>query len=152
MLPSNLFNANVLPVINPAAIVDDAAFTSSVVDCGSDAVQGSKFLVFAIQTGSIDADLAVLRVMESDTLTDSTTLGGTPTEVLDVTAKVTPGATDDGKVYLVTVDLRADRKRYVQLQVTAGNGAAGTFLSAQCWAVNPHLVQTDNNAAAHVSG
>ena len=152
MLPNSNFNANVLPVIAPAAIVDNAAFTSNVINLASDAVAGAKFLAFAVQLGAIDAGLAVFRVQESDTLTNATTLGGAAADVLDVTESVTPGASDDNKVYLVTVDLRAPRKQFLQLQVTAGDGGAGTYLSALAFPVLPHAIASNNNAAAHVTG
>jgi len=151
MLPSTNFNANVIPVIPPGVIKDNAAYLSTAIDLGSEAVNGAPFLTFAVQLGSIDADLATLKVVESDVLTNATTLGGAPVDVLDITASVTPGATDDNKIYLVTVDLSAPRKQYQQLQVTAGDGVAGTYLAAICYAVAPHTIQTNNNAAAIVA-
>ena len=72
--------------------------------------------------------MAQLRVMESDTKTDATTLGGVPVEVK--AAAALPGAGDDGKSFVFGLDLRAPRQRYLQLQATAGDGAAGTYLSA----------------------
>lgn len=151
MLPSANFNTNLLQAIPPGVIKDDAAFVSNVIDLADEAVRGAQFLTFAVQVGSIDADMAVLRVMESDTKTNATTLGGSPVEVVDVTSTVTPGASDDNKIYLATIDLRAQRERYLQLQATAGDGAAGTHLSALCFAVAPNAVQSNNNAAAIVA-
>lgn len=118
---TKLFNA-----IPPAAIKDNAAFSALVLD--KTEFDQADYMEFIVTLGSIDATMAVLKVMESDTKTNDTTLGGTPTEVLDVTTK--PGATDDDKVAVIGVDLTASRKRYLQLQATAGDGAAGTFLSA----------------------
>jgi hypothetical protein len=40
-----------------------------------------------------------------------------------------PSATDDNKVYVVEVDCK-DVERYLDLVATAGDGAAGTYLSA----------------------
>jgi hypothetical protein len=151
MLPSANFNANVLAAIPPGVIKDNAAFVSNAIDLAAEAVRGAQFVVFAVQLGATDIPLAVFKVMQSDTLTNPTTLGGVPTEVVDVTDSVTPGTTDDNKIYLISIDLRATRNRYLQLQVTAGNGTSGTYLSALAFAVNPAAVQTYNNAAYHVA-
>ncbi len=152
MLPSPNFNDNVLAAIPPGIIKDDAAFVANVIDLADEAVRGAQFLIFEAMLGSIDADLAVLRVMESDTKTDATTLGGTPAVVVNALSTVVPGATDDNKIYRITIDLRAERKRYLQLQATAGDGAAGTYLSATCHAVAPNKVATNNNAADVIAG
>ena len=152
MLPSPNFNANTLPAINPGVIKDDAAFTSQVIDLTDAAVRGAQFLTFVVHIGSIDADLAVLRVQESDTQSSATALGGSPATVVDALTSVVPGTDDDGKTYLITIDLRAEREQYLQLQATAGDGAAGTYLSAVCLAVVPGAIATNNNAAALVAG
>lgn len=112
--------------IAPGAIVDNAAFTSNVIDRNDFA--GADYMEFVGILGSIDATMATLKVVESDTKTNDTTLGGTPTEVMDATTK--PGADDDDEVFVLGVDLRKPRKRYLQLQATAGDGAAGTYLTA----------------------
>lgn len=121
-----LQTAKIVPVILPAAIVDDAAFTSNVIDLND--FDGCAYIEFVGVIGSIDAAMAQLRVMESDTKTDATTLGGTPAVVKAATTL--PGTDDDGKAFVFGIDLRGPRERYLQLQATAGNGAAGTFLSA----------------------
>lgn len=141
-------NMQVLPAIPPTAIKDDAAFVSNAVDIG--VAGGAQSLVFAVFLGAIDADLAVFKVAQSDVLTNPTTLGGTPEDIIDITTIVTPGSDDDNKVVLVQVDLSAPRKRYIQLQVTAGNGAAGTFLSAGAFLVNVGVPATDAGALAYV--
>lgn len=135
-----LQESKVLVAIPPAAIKDDAAFVSNVID--KQDIAGADYLEFLGVLGSIDADMATLKVMESDVKTDATTLGGVPTAVKDATTK--PGATDDDKAFAIGVDLRQSRKRYLQLQATAGNGAAGTFLSAI--AVATRMTQSSSNA------
>jgi len=112
--------------IAPAAIKDDAAFDSFVIDKND--FPGCDYLEFVGIIGATDVEMAVLKVMESDTKTNSTTLGGTPALVKDSTTK--PGATDDNKAFVFGVDLRKNRERYLQLQATAGDGTSGTFLSA----------------------
>ncbi len=89
---------------------------------------GSAYGEFIVQLGATDVALAVFKVMQSETKTNSTTLGGSPTEVLDVTTKPDDG--DSNGVWVIGIDLRTVRARYIQLQVTAGDGSAGTYLSA----------------------
>lgn len=123
---NELQNCVVKSSIPPAAIKDNAAFSSLVID-RHDAV-GASYLEFLIGVGATDIAMAVLKVMESDTKTNDTTLGGTPAEVHDVVSK--PGAGATNTTWAIGVDLQKQRKRYLQLQATAGNGDAGTFLSA----------------------
>lgn len=143
-------NMKVFNAIPTGVIKDNAAFVSNVIDT---AIAGSaKALVVAVNIGSIDADLAVFKVMQSDTQTDSTTLGGVPTEVLDVTDSVTPGSDDDDTVVLIEIDLQGPHSRYMQLQGTAGDGAAGTYLSATAYLVNAGVPPTNSGALAYVKG
>ncbi len=135
-----LQNTHVEVAIAPAAIKDNAAFDSFVIDRND--FPGADYIEFIANIGSIDAEMAVLKVMESDTKTDATTLGGTPALVKDSTTK--PGATDDNKIVIFGIDLRKARERYLQLQATAGDGAAGTFLSAI--AVATRKINTSSDA------
>jgi len=112
--------------ILPAAIKDDAAFASQVIDKTD--FPGCDYLEFVGLLGATDVEMATLKVMESDTKTDPTTLGGTPSLVKDATTK--PGAGDDGEPFVFGIDLRKTRKRYLQLQATAGDGTSGTYLAA----------------------
>lgn len=142
---TKVFNA-----IPPGVIRDDAPFVSRVIDT---AIAGAaKSLVFAVALGSIDADLTTFKVVQSDVETDATTLGGDPADLLDVIASVTPGATDDDQVVLVEIDLQGPHKRYMQLQATAGNGAAGTYLSALAFLTNAGVPPANSNALAYVEG
>lgn len=146
MLPDINFNCNVLDAILPGVIKDAAAFTAQVIDLADEKVRGAKTLRFLPVFGTIDADMAAFKVMESDTKTDATTLGGTPTEVLDVLDTVTPGDDEDNAKYFVDVDLSAPRKRYLQLQATAGDGAAGTYLTVVAFAICPNAIADYNGA------
>lgn len=128
-----LQNCKVFPAIVPGAIKDDTAFTSLVLDKADFA--GADYLEFVGLLGSIDAEMALLKVMESDTKTNSTTLGGTPVLVKDATVK--PGASDGSKPFVFGVNLRDSHERYLQIQATAGNGAAGTYLSVVAIASRP---------------
>lgn len=138
------------PVINPGAIVDNAAFTSQVIDTAR--AGGAKFLVFVLHVGTTDVPLASLVVNQSDTKTDDTTLGGTVTELVDFDQDGTlPNATDDGKLFAIQIDLRSgDLKRYLQLVATAGDGTAGTYASAFAFFWNPGVPAADLGCAGLV--
>ena len=122
------------PLNPPAAIKDNAAFASLVINKND--LDGASYLEFIGLLGASDIAMATLKVMESDIKTNATTLGATPTLVKDSTTK--PSATDDDKPFVFGIDLRNSRKRYLQLQGTAGDGALGTFLAAIAIASRPH--------------
>jgi hypothetical protein len=132
--------------IPPGVIKDNAAFVSNVIDT---AMPGNaQALVFVVSLGTIDADMAALKVMQSDTKTNDTTLGGTPEEVVDITDTITPGVGDDNGQIVVIIPLAGPRKRYVQIQATAGNGSAGTYLTAQAFFTNVGVPATDLDCLA----
>jgi len=118
-----LQQTEVLGGIFPVAIKDDAAWVSQVID-----VSEADYAEVAAMIGATDIAVAVMKIMESDTKTNETTLSGSPTEVMDVTTK--PGAADDNKVWVLGVNCRGARKKFIQLQMTAGDGTGGTFAAA----------------------
>lgn len=134
--------------IPPGVIKDDAAFTSYVIDTA--VAGGAKTLAFAILLGTIDADIATLKVMQSDTKTNDTTLGGTPDEVVDVLDTITPGDANDNAVGVLQVNLQGPHKRYMQLQATAGDGAAGTYLAAFAMLLNVGVPESDLGALFNI--
>ena len=112
----------------PAAIVDDASYTTAAVD-----TLGYDYCTITAYLGATDVDMTALKVQESDD-------DGSSDPYADVTGLVASGTTgderlpqddDDNKFFRFFIDLRG-RKRYLDLVATAGNGAAGTFLTA--WA------------------
>lgn len=127
-------NVKFVNVIPPGVVVDNAAYTSTVVDTA-----GYDSVAFVVSTGFTDVALATLKVQESDAITDSVTLSsgsdvtglvwGTSTNPDTGTTSALPTGTDDNKTFVAYVDTRA-RKRYLQLQATAGNGTTGTYLAA----------------------
>jgi hypothetical protein len=127
--------------IAPAAIVDNAAFPSNVIDTQD--FQGADYIEFVCTLGATDIALTTLKVMESDIKTDATTLGGVPALVVDTAAK--PGATDDNSVLVIGVNLKNKRSRYLQLQATIGNGTLGGFFTAL--AVGRRTHNASSNAA-----
>jgi hypothetical protein len=112
---------------SPAAILDDAAATANVLDWNDFA--DADYVEFIPFFGATDIASAVFRVMESDTKTDGTTLGGTPVLVQTITAHA---AGDDDTLDIIGIH-RTGRERYLQLQFTAGDGTAGTYFA--CLAV-----------------
>lgn len=115
-------NTVILAAIPPGIKKDNAAFVANVIDTAD-----ADYIEFVGVLGDTDIAMAALKVQESDTKTNDTTLEN-GADVKDVTTK--PGADDDNKTFVIGVDLRKNRKRYLQLQGTAGDGATGTYLAA----------------------
>jgi hypothetical protein len=122
-------------VTSPAAIVDNASLTCQAVDR-----KGFSFARYVFYFGAMDIAATALKVQESDTLTDATTLAsaaditgaifGTSANDAGSTSTL-PSATSDNGFFTVEIDLRG-RKRYLNPVVTLGDGAAGTFVAAWC--------------------
>lgn len=130
-------------VVRPAAIVNNASLTTYVID-----TLGFASLDVDVILGASDIALTALKLQESDSLTDATTLGGTATDVpgcvfgtslgISGDASALPSATDDNKVFSFNVDLRG-RKRYLKLVATVGNGSTGAFVSAVATLAHPEV-------------
>jgi len=122
----------------PGAIVDDASYTTAAVD-----TKGFAFARIVVLLGATDIAMVALKVQESD---DSGMSGaaditgavfGTSTNDAGSTSTL-PSATDDNKFFVFEIDLKG-RKRYLDLVATAGNGSAGTYLTAFA-----ELLEADN--------
>ena len=119
----------VINVIPPVAIVDNASWTTTEID-----TKGYDYATIVINLGASDVAAAALKVQESDTsgsgFADVTGLVyGTSTDISGSTSSL-PGTTND-TVWMFEVDLR-NRKRYLDVVATAGNGTSGTFASGVC--------------------
>lgn len=120
----------IVVLTQPAAIVDNAAFTTKALD-----TKGFGFAEIYVIIGALDIAVSALKVQESDTTSDANTLSsgtdvtglvvGTSTNDAGSTSTL-PGATDDNTVVKFEVDLRG-RKRYLDVSLTGGDGAAGTY-------------------------
>ena len=110
-------------ITKPAAIVDNAAFTTDTID-----VKGFSKARIVVGLGALDIALAALKLRQSD---DSGMGGAADISGADfsVSPLTLPSATDDNKLYAIHVDLRG-KKRYLDLSLTGGDGAAGTFAIA----------------------
>lgn len=116
--------------------VDNAAHTSTVVD-----TLGYDEATFIVHVGTTDVALAALKVQESDTKTDATTLAsgadvtglvwGTSTDPDSGSTSSLPSASDGTKLFAAHIKLN-NRKRYLQIQATSGNGTTGTAVNAYC--------------------
>lgn len=113
----------------PAAIVDNASYTTATLD-----TKGYAYARVFVYLGATDIAMTALKIQESD---DSGMSGaadvtgliyGTSADVTGATSAL-PSATDDNKCFVFEIDLRG-RKRYLDLVATAGDGSAGTFAAA----------------------
>jgi hypothetical protein len=128
---SKLHDAKFVQVIAPAAIVDNASWTTNEID-----TLGYNYATVIFNLGATDIAMAALKLQESDT-TGSGFADITGADIdagatdIDGTATALPSATDDNNLVVIQVDLRG-RKRFLDLVATAGDGAAGSFASAVC--------------------
>lgn len=134
----NSTNVKTLAVTSPAAIVDDAAFTTNTID-----TLGFAQLTIIVMLGALDIALAAFKVREGDAsdMSDAADITGADFSVSPATL---PAATADNNLYAVHIDLRG-RKRYIDLSLTGGNGTSGTYAAAIAQLSNP---QTYPSSAA----
>lgn len=116
----DLQNCKFLNVTPPAAIVDNAAFTTTSVD-----TKGWDEAAFIVSLGALDIALAAFKLRESDDDSSYSDVAGADFSVSPLTL---PAATDDNKLYGIFVNC-VGRKRYLDLSLTGGDGAAGTYAS-----------------------
>ncbi len=126
-----LQDTKMLNMVPPAAIKDNAAFTSVIVDTA-----GYGWLTVVVTLGATDIAMAALSIQENSANTATGmasitgTVFGTATDAYSGSTTVLPGATDDNKIEVFHIKLDGTRKRYMQVAATAGDGSTGTFMSA----------------------
>jgi hypothetical protein len=131
-------NAKWLNVTPPAAIVDDASFTTATIDTA-----GYDYAEIMCFFGAMDIAMVALKVQESDdsgmaNAADVTGLVyGTSTNKAGSTSSL-PSATADNTIYGFRINLHG-RKRYLDVVATAGNGTNGTYMTVVCRLSNPEL-------------
>lgn len=117
-----------LIVVSPAAIVDDASWTTNEID-----TKDWDYAVIDVVIGATDIAMVALKVQESDVsgsgFSDITGLDMDGDTDIDGNTAALPAADDDDSIVSFEIDLR-NRKRYLDLVATAGNGTAGTYLAA----------------------
>lgn len=126
MVPAQ--NVKFVSVTPPAAIVDDASYTTAAID-----TLGYDYCTIVVQLGATDIAMVALKVQESDAsgsgFADVSGLNFDGDADIDSGVAALPAADDDNKFFVLEVDCRK-RKRYLDLVATAGDGAAGTFMAA----------------------
>jgi hypothetical protein len=128
----HLQNAKFVGVTPPAAIIDNAAATTNVID-----TLGFDHCRIYVYLGALDIAAVTLKVQEADAKSSATALTsgadvtgltyGTSTNLAGSVSAL-PSATDDNTVYVFDIDLRA-RKRYLDVSLTLGDGAAGSYVT-----------------------
>ena len=123
-------NTKFVSVTPPAAIVDNASYTTAEID-----TLGFDYATIIVYLGATDIAMTALKVTESDTSAsghaDVTGLVfGTSSNIAGSTSAL-PSATDDDTFQIFEIDLK-NRKRYLDVVATAGNGSTGTFATILC--------------------
>lgn len=125
MKPTNQKFVSVTP---PAAIVDNASFTTAAINTA-----GYDYANIYVYFGAMDIAMTALKVQESD---DSGMSGaadvtglvyGTSTNKAGSTSSL-PSATADNTCYCFSIDLRG-RKQYLDVVATGGDGTTGTYMT-----------------------
>jgi hypothetical protein len=121
-------------VTSPAAILDNAAATTNLID-----TFGYHSMVIDILVGATDIAAAVCRLTAGDlaNASDQTAVSGT-----DIASSVTDAV--DNTVVSYYVPLTQNPKRYWDLDFTAGNGSAGTFVAAIATLYKAEVSPVDN--------
>lgn len=112
-------NSKVVVVTPPAAIVDNAAFTTAAID-----TKGFAQLTILAIFGAMDIAVASASVRQSD----ASNMGSPTTLSTGGTDFTLPSGTADNTVLGFDIDLRG-RQRYIDFEITGGDGAAGTYLT-----------------------
>ena len=114
-------------VTPPAAIVDNASYTTAEID-----TLGWDYCTIVAYLGATDIAMAALAVTESDTSgsghANVTGLVWGTSSNADGSTSALPSATDDNTFQVAQINLTG-RKRYLDVTATAGNGTNGTFLT-----------------------
>ena len=134
-------NMTFAEAVAPGVIKDAAPFVATAVDAG-----GANYLTIVVAIGATDIAFA------SMSLQSSTSSGGSYANVTGFvggTDFTLPSATDDNTRIVFHVDTRG-KNRFFKLAATAGDGAAGTYMSAEAILsrVNNHV----GTAAAQGAG
>jgi hypothetical protein len=107
----------------PAAIIDNAAAVTATID-----TKGFSKARFMVYLGALDIAMTAFKLQHSD---DSGMSGAADISGADfsVSPLTLPSASDDNHFFAIYVDLRG-KKRYMDLSLTLGDGAAGSFITS----------------------
>ena len=114
----------ILGITPPAAIINNASFTTAEVDSVQNGVKYEWASIY-VYLGATDVAVTACKIQESDV---------SGSGFIDITgangpASLSPTATDDNKFFVFHIDMRK-RKRYLDLVLTIGSGATGGFVTA----------------------
>jgi hypothetical protein len=117
----NIAKSKFVAITPPAAIVDNAAFTTGAID-----TKGFEWLTIVVMFGAIDIAPASASIRQSDASNmgspSNIAVGGTD-------FALATAADSDNKLHVFDVNLLG-RKRYIDFEITGGDGTAGTYLAA----------------------
>ena len=131
-------NVKYVAITPPAAIVDAAAFVTAAVDC-----KGFSHLTLVAQFGALDIAPASASIRHSD----ASNMGSPATIATGGTDFALATASDsDNLFHVFEVDLLG-KKRYVDFEITGGDGSAGTYLSVLAILSRP--AESPNSATEH---
>ena len=127
MSANSFKNCKHVTITPPAAIVNNASYTTAEID-----TKGFRHMRIVAHLGATDIAMTALKATESDTTgsghADITgAVFGTSTDIAGNTSAL-PTANDDNKFFIIDLDLRG-RKRFIDVTATAGNGSTGTYLA-----------------------
>ncbi len=139
----NAQNTKFVGITPPGVIIDNASATTASID-----TQGFNYMEVFVYFGAMDIAATAVKLQTSDTdgsYADLTgAVYGTSTDISGSTSSL-PSATSDNTCFKFEVDLRG-KKRYFDLVLTLGDGAAGTYVTA--WA----QLSRGDNVATTASG
>jgi hypothetical protein len=125
MIPARL--VKYVSITPPAAIVDNASFTTTEID-----TNGFNHMTVVVYLGATDIAMTALTITESDTTGSGHAavtglVWGTSTNI-DGSTSALPSATDDNTFQIADIDLRG-RKRFIDVTATMGDGTVGGFVT-----------------------
>lgn len=107
-------------VTPPAAIVDNAAFTTGAID-----TKGFAWLTIVLAFGALDIAPASASIRQSD----ASNMGSPSNIAVGGTDFALATATDSDNLFHVFEINLLGKKRYIDFEITGGDGTAGTFLA-----------------------
>lgn len=116
----NAAKAKYVAITPPGAIVDNAAFTTAAVDC-----KGFGWLTIVVQFGALDIAPASASIRHSD----ASNMGSPATIATGGTDFALATASDSDNLFHVFEINLLGKKRYVDFEITGGDGSQGTYLS-----------------------
>lgn len=116
--------------VPPGVIKDNGSFTPVTFN-----TMGYRYATFVFLLGAIDANMAALKVQESDT-------DGSYADITGAAPATLPVSGSTNGIVCGFIDLEK-RKKWLNVIATAGNGDAGTYLAGLCILSNALISPSD---------